>query len=170
MRYLRVVSIAALLAVAPMFRLFADLQIVFYSDREGREIAVGQRESEVFVMNPDGSNPVNLTKQIGVDRLPSVSPDKTKYLFSSNRTGDNEIILMNVDGSNRVNLTNDPESDQSPRWSPDGTQIRNCLVQFVRVAKSVQHRAQLLATEDSTHQYDEYKGTTVHCSYCRIGG
>ena len=45
----------------------------------------------------------------------------------------------------------------------------NCLVQFVRVAKSVQHRAQLLATEDSTHQYDEYKGTTVHCSYCRIG-
>ena len=46
---------------------------------------------------------------------------------------------------------------------------RNCLVQFVRVAKSVQHRAQLLATEDSTHQYDEYKGTTVHCSYCRIG-
>ena len=47
---------------------------------------------------------------------------------------------------------------------------RNCLVQFVRVAKSVQHWAQLLATEDSTHQYDEYKGTTVHCSYCRIGG
>ena len=46
----------------------------------------------------------------------------------------------------------------------------NCLVQFVRVAKSVQHWAQLLATEDSTHQYDEYKGTTVHCSYCRIGG
>ena len=47
--------------------------------------------------------------------------------------------------------------------------ICNCLVQFVRVAKSVQHWAQLLATEDSTHQYDEYKGTTVHCSYCRIG-
>ena len=48
--------------------------------------------------------------------------------------------------------------------------VCNCLVQFVRVAKSVQHWAQLLATEDSTHQYDEYKGTTVHCSYCRIGG
>ena len=46
---------------------------------------------------------------------------------------------------------------------------RNCLVQFVRVAKTVQHWIQLLATEDSTHQYDEYKGTTVNCSYCRIG-
>ena len=45
----------------------------------------------------------------------------------------------------------------------------NCLVQFVRVAKSVQHCAQLLTTEDSTHHYDEYKGTTVNCSYSRIG-
>ena len=123
MRYLRVVSIAALLTVAPTFGLSADLQIVFHSDREGREIAVGQREFEVFVMNPDGTNPVNLTKQIGVDGLPSVSPDNTKYLFSSNRTGDNEIFAVNIDGSNRVNLTNAPESDQSPRWSPDGRQI-----------------------------------------------
>ena len=123
MGYLRVVSIAALLTVAPTCHVFADLQIAFYSDREGREIAVGQRESEVFVMNPDGSNPVNLTKQIGVDRLPSVSPDKTKYLFRSKRTGDNEIFVMNVDGSNLVNLTNDPGGDQSPRWSPDGRQI-----------------------------------------------
>ena len=124
MRYLRVVSIAALLTVAPTCHVFADLQILFYSNREGREIGVGQRVSEVFVMNPDGSNPVNLTKQIGVDSKPSVSPDKTKYLFTSKRTGDNEIFMMNVDGSNLVNLTNDPDGDQSPRWSPDGRQIR----------------------------------------------
>ncbi|MDE0042853.1 MAG: hypothetical protein OXT74_12515, partial [Candidatus Poribacteria bacterium] len=91
MRYLRFVSIAALLAVAPTCQAFADLQIAFYSDREGGTPG-GFIEWSVFVMNPDGSNPVNLTKQIGVDRLPSVSPDKTKYLFSSNRTGDNEIF------------------------------------------------------------------------------
>ncbi|MDE0505608.1 MAG: hypothetical protein OXI86_16140 [Candidatus Poribacteria bacterium] len=96
---------------------------MFYSDREGREIALGQREHEVFVMNPDGSNPVNLAKQIGLDSLPSVSPDKSKYLFLSSRSGDNEIFLMDVDGSNRVKLTNDPESDQTPRWSRDGRQI-----------------------------------------------
>ena len=66
-------------------------------------------------------------------------------------------------------------TDKKKRRKVDGLRISgkkksNCLVQFVRVAKSVQHWAQLLATEDSTHQYDEYKGTTVHCSYCRIGG
>ena len=128
MRYLRAVSIAALLTAAPTCQAFADLQIVFYSDREGRpifdELRNDLREHEVFVMNPDGSNPVNLTKQIGVETLPSVSPDKTKYLFSSNRTGDNEIFAINVDGSNLVNLTNDPAaSDSRPRWSPDGTKI-----------------------------------------------
>ena len=120
MRYLRAVSIAALLAVALTCEVFADLQIAFYSDREGELPLV---ERSVFSMNPDGSNLVNLSKEIGLDSLPSVSPDKTKYLFRSKRTGDSEIFAMNVDGSNHVNLTNSPESDQSPLWSPDGRQI-----------------------------------------------
>ena len=128
MKYLRVVSIAALLTVAPTCHVFADLGIVFLSDREGRPIFDERRndlrENEVFVMNPDGSNPVNLTKQIGVETLPSVSPDKSTYLYSSNRTGDSEIFAINVDGSNLVNLTNDPAgSDSLPRWSPDGSRI-----------------------------------------------
>ena len=122
MRYLRAVSIAALLTAALTCQAFADLQIAFYSDRDGGTPG-GLGEWSVFVMNLDGSNPVNLSKQIGVDELPSVSPDKTKYLFRSKRTGDSEIFAMNVDGSNRVNLTNSPESDQNPRWSPDGRQI-----------------------------------------------
>ena len=119
MRYLGIVSIAALLAVAPACHVFADEQIVFYSDREDRKPG-GLGEWSVFVMNADGSNLINLSKQIGLGGYPYVSPDHTKYLFQSNRTGDNEIFLMNVDGSNLVNLTNAPESDQSPRWSPDG--------------------------------------------------
>ncbi len=128
MRYLRIVSIAALLAVAATCHVFADLGIVFLSDREGRpifdELRNDLREYEVFVMNPDGSNPVNLTKQIGVDRFPSVSPDKSRYLYSSNRTGDSEIFAINVDGSNLVNLTNDPAGSHGlPRWSPDGSRI-----------------------------------------------
>ena len=122
MRYLRIVSIAALLTVAPTCQVFADLQIAFYSDREGGSPgSIG--DLSVFVMNPDGSNPVNLTKQIGVDSLPSRSPDKTKYLFSSGPNLEYEIFMIDADGSNLLILTNAPEADYHPRWSPDGTQI-----------------------------------------------
>ena len=78
MRYLRAVSIVVLLAVALTCEAFADDQIVFYSDREGGTPG-GYIDLSVFVMNPDGSNLVNLSKEIGVDTLPSVSPDKTKW-------------------------------------------------------------------------------------------
>ena len=80
MRYLRVVSIAALLAAAPTCEVFADLQIAFYSDREGGTPG-GFIERSVFVMDPDGSNLVNLSKEIGVDTLPSRSPDGTQILW-----------------------------------------------------------------------------------------
>ena len=105
-----------------MSQAFADLQIAFYSDREGGTPG-GFAEWSVFVMNPDGSNPVNLTKQIGVDTLPSRSPDKTKYLFWSGANWEHDIFMIDADGSNLLKLTDAPEIDQRPRWSPDGTQI-----------------------------------------------
>ena len=122
MRYLRVVSIAALLTSVLMSQAFADLQIAFYSDRKGGTPG-GFAEWSVFVMNPDGSNPVNLTKQIGVDTLPSRSPDKTKYLFWSGANWEHDVFMIDADGSNLLKLTDAPEIDQRPRWSPDGTQI-----------------------------------------------
>ena len=96
-------------------------------------------------------------------------------------TGDSPSCTYSTHGEKTVTLTVtdsgfDADSDtmtvavKAPPVADAGSDKEgNCLVQFVRVAKSVQHWAQLLATEDSTHQYDEYKGTTVHCSYCRIG-
>ena len=119
MKYWRVVSIAALLAVALMAQAIADDQIVFYSYRE--RVFIG---ASVFAMNRDGSNLVNLSKRIGIDIIPLISPDKTKYLCSLGPHWKSDIFLIDVDGSNLVNLTNDPAgSDHNPRWSPDGTRI-----------------------------------------------
>ena len=91
-------------------------QIAFGSDRDGN--------SEIYVMNPDGSNQVRLTANEEHDRYPSVSPDGTRILFRSNQgAGDAEIYVMNADGSGQTNLTNDPATDEDPSWSPDGTRI-----------------------------------------------
>ncbi len=120
MKYLRVVLILALLAASTSCPVFGDKQIRFWSDRDGGNWA----GYSLFAMNADGSAPVNLSKELGVELGSSWSPDGTKILFDSDRTGDSEIFVVNADGSNPVNLTNDPaKSDLSPSWSPDGTKI-----------------------------------------------
>jgi len=90
-------------------------QIAFHSDRSG--------DGEIYVMDVDGSHPVNLAHDPAKDWWPDWSPDGTQIAFHSNRSGDDEIYVMDVDGGNLINLTHHPESDGCPAWSPDGTQI-----------------------------------------------
>jgi Tol biopolymer transport system component len=85
--------------------------------------------SDIFVMNPDGTGRINLTKFSGFDDEPAWSPDGTKIVWRSNRANnDAEVWVMNADGSNPVQLTNHAGVDDEPAWSPDGTKIaiRRC--------------------------------------------
>ena len=78
----------------------------------------------VFVMNADGTNPTQLTKNPrGTEWYPSWSPDGTRIAFSSDRDGDLEIYVMNADGTNPIRLTKHHAVEDYPSWSPDGTQI-----------------------------------------------
>ena len=79
---------------------------------------------EIYLMNGDGSNQVNLTNNNTDDWGTSWSPDGQKIAFISNRV-DNypDIFVMNADGSNVQNLTNSKAFDINPAWSPDGKKI-----------------------------------------------
>jgi len=90
-------------------------QIAFSSDRTG--------DSEIFVMDPNGDNVVQLTNSPGEDWQPSWSPDGGRIVFASPRTGNWEIYMMDSDGGNVLQLTYRLEIDWSPEWSPDGTRI-----------------------------------------------
>lgn len=79
--------------------------------------------AELYLMNADGSNPVNLTDNPATDAGGIWSPDGTKIVFASNRDGSNEVYVMNADGSNQTRLTNNAVGDTNPYWSPDGTKI-----------------------------------------------
>jgi Tol biopolymer transport system component len=96
----------------------ANGKIAFTSLRDGN--------AEIYVMNADGSDQTNLTKNPAADEyVPAWSPDGSKIAFSSNRDGDYEIYVMNADdGSGQTNLTNYPAVfDGYPAWSPDGSKI-----------------------------------------------
>ena len=74
-------------------------KIAFYSNRDGN--------GEIYIMNVDGSEQVNLTNNPADDwGEPSFSPDGSKIAFVSKRDGLDEIYIMNVDGSGQTRLTN----------------------------------------------------------------
>lgn len=93
----------------------ANGKIAFQSVRTGN--------SEIFVMNDNGTNPVNVSNNPASDASPSWSPDGKKIAFGSNRDGNTEIYLMDADGGNQTRLTFVSGTDGDPAWSPDGTKI-----------------------------------------------
>jgi Tol biopolymer transport system component len=90
-------------------------KIAFVSDR------IGQPDDEIWLMNGDGSNQVQLTNNTDDDRDPSWSPDGSQIAFFSDRDGgpDNDLWVMNADGSNPHRIT-DGFNAGSVDWAPDG--------------------------------------------------
>ncbi len=83
---------------------------------------------DVFVMNADGSNQVNLTTEnTGADLNAAWSPDGTEIVLDSNYqtdTGSSEIQVMDANGNFLRQLThNGPDFDNFGQFSPDGTRI-----------------------------------------------
>ncbi len=89
---------------------------------------VGERDSEVFVANGDGSDPKNLTNDPAFDGWPDWSPDGKLIAFGSNRRGNFEIYVMNADGSDVRKAANTEGRATAPRWSKDGKKLyfTNC--------------------------------------------
>ena len=79
--------------------------------------------SEIDLINTDGSNQTRLTNNSAFDGWPKFSPDGNKIVFSSERTGDMEIYTMDLTGNNTNRLTDIIAWDDFPCFSSDGTKI-----------------------------------------------
>ncbi len=80
---------------------------------------------EIFVMNADGSNPVNLTKTPKEhEHYPQVSPDGSKICFSvdegEGREAVRSLYVMDIDGTKRKKLV---DHAREPFWRPDSKVI-----------------------------------------------
>ncbi len=81
---------------------------------------------DVLLMNPDGTDQVNLTNHPAVDHSPVWSPTGEHILFCSSRDrfqGSTDLYLMNPDGSNIRQVFGKSKDRRAPSWSPDGKQI-----------------------------------------------
>lgn len=122
MRFVSVFCILSIMLLcANTFPVFAKApttaKILFTSARDGNY--------EVYSMNPDGSEQINLTQHRAQDLDAVWSPTGERILFISDRGGRRDLYLMDPDGSNirRVFKFKTKEIRRNPTWSPDGKQI-----------------------------------------------
>ena len=85
--------------------------------------------TDIYVANVDGSALQRLTSTPGIDTAPSFSPDGSKIVFESDRSGTEQLYVMNADGSDPRRLSFGGARYASPAWSPDGERIA-----FTRIA------------------------------------
>ena len=94
---------------------------------ESGEQIVFQRDGDVWIMEPDGSNVLNLTDSPSYDAISweqsPWSPDGSRIAFISDRDGNSEIYVTDIAGTRLTNVTGHYATDILPHWSPDGTRL-----------------------------------------------
>jgi Tol biopolymer transport system component len=76
---------------------------------------------QMRVPGPVALLPVLVDSASNVQATPS--PDRTRVVFSSNRSGSFDIYLMDADGQNLRRLTSNSWNEGEPAWTPDGGRI-----------------------------------------------
>jgi TolB protein len=89
-------------------------RIAFASDRNG--------DSDIFVMNADGSGLTQMTADTAYEFNPKFSVDGTRIAFETwaEGTDGKAIMAMEADGSGLVALTDGTSYDELGSWAPDG--------------------------------------------------
>jgi TolB protein len=104
---------------------------------DGSKIVFTRRSwfgTDIYVMNEDGSDRLNLTHDPFHDNLaPCYCGDGAEIVFESDRSGDHQVWKMNADGANPTRLTGpgrsedagfiDEEESYSPDFSHDNEKI-----------------------------------------------
>lgn len=80
----------------------------------------GFNSREIYLMDDDGSNHVQLTRDEIHNDLADWSPDSKHLVFVSGQGSEAEIHVVRVGGLNRTQLTDNSYADYAPAWSPMG--------------------------------------------------
>ncbi len=130
-------------------------KIVFETRRNGNW--------ELFMVNADGSNPVNLTRTPDINELyPHVSPDGKRVCFvvdeGKGAKKVRSVYYMNLDGTGRTLVA---RNARQPCWSPDGTRIAYLKGEFERFSYSDFATKGIVIYDLKTGQHHEHPNKSI---------
>ncbi len=79
---------------------------------------------DLFTVPITGGDATQLTSGMAFDAQPRFSPDGSRIVFTSDRSGGQNVWVMSMDGSDTIQVTKGAANrTESPDWSPDGDYI-----------------------------------------------
>ena len=92
--------------------------------KDGRlAVATSSHQTDLYLDAVDGSSQRRLTFHTHDNFSARLSPDGSRLVYMSNRTGNMEIWLFDLDSGEERRLTDNPAQDVAPGWAPDGKSI-----------------------------------------------
>lgn len=127
----------------------------------------GKENWELYMINADGSDPVNLTRTADVDELyPHASPDGTKLSSVAEEIVNGQkvrnVYYMSIDGTERVKVA---DNAREPCWGPDSKTIAYLKGEFERYTITDYATKGLFFYDLKTRQHREHPNTNLYHLY-----
>src|SRR6202050_3530175 len=78
---------------------------------------------DLWIVSRDGGDAHRLTSGVGIETLPSFSPDGTMIAFTGEYDGNKDVYVVSASGGVPRRLTFHPAEEDVLGWTPDGKKI-----------------------------------------------
>ena len=87
------------------------------------DVKANKNSADIWLSSVDGTTHRQLTTNAAADRNPVWSPDGSRIVFESSRSGENQLWLIDVNGGEPRQFTTLSTGASQAVWSPDGTML-----------------------------------------------